>query len=700
MKAQVVDLTCTQLLSSEHNKKQGGTCVMSKDSLLDTVSIVSSRLRSLLSKARIVKPSTSIEPALSSPDFANDVQNIADSPERSNDQLSGSVDFAPTKQTAFEIAAREILYETIGNYDVRDAGFVDVWNLLDLLQICAAQQQQCDSGLALWLVEEMLDSQTIEGCRYILDYLKSRRAQLIDRELSRNKSNTILRTCNELLRRLSRAEDAVFCGDVFVFLFQVFPLGDKSAVNLRGEFHVENTTTFDPEPDDEVETEVVAPNEEQRNGDAMQIDTTQQTGTKSDNVTQGAGKHNDDLEVQPSTRPSYAKDGLAKDPSQNEKTKVEVPDSRTLYSTFWSLQHIFSNPTKSFDTEAFAGFKKGLELAFTKFKATPKVPRVTAQSRKRKREEGDSDFASTFNPKYLTSRDLFDLELSDLMFQRHILVQAMILLDFLLSLTPDAKKKTEGLKAQKSMIYNYTLSEADTKWCLDMRRAISQYLQEGPDGKLYHRMVDNVLSRDKNWVAWKVESCQDISRPSVSFADYVKAEDGIKRICAPRRMKAAPMGSLNLDFLDENNRSISLNKLRDPSRHTRPTTEALIQEAQNIDLDLEMVEKETSPEEWAGLVTKRSSKTWRTLRLEAKKRLALFPKIDETQNIGKLIEPEETPPADGELETAGGENEDKRAEPTLVQDTGGAPTGDTGREHEAAERNDTNGIGVSDTATG
>src|SRR5699024_8785853 len=37
----------------------------------------------------------------------------------------------------------------------------------------------------------------------------------------------------------------VFCGRVFIFLFQSFPLGDKSAVNLRGEYHAENVTTFD-----------------------------------------------------------------------------------------------------------------------------------------------------------------------------------------------------------------------------------------------------------------------------------------------------------------------------------------------------------------------------------------------------------------------------------------------------------------------
>src|ERR1041384_6399587 len=61
----------------------------------------------------------------------------------------------------------------------------------------------------------------------------------------KNKNLVVLRMCNELLRRLSRAEDTAFCGRVFIFMFQSFPLGDKSSVNLRGEYHVENATTYE-----------------------------------------------------------------------------------------------------------------------------------------------------------------------------------------------------------------------------------------------------------------------------------------------------------------------------------------------------------------------------------------------------------------------------------------------------------------------
>ena len=50
--------------------------------------------------------------------------------------------------------------------------------------------------------------------------------------------------------------------------------------------------------------------------------------------------------------------------------------------------------------------------------------------------------------------------MSDLAFRRHILVQTLIVVDFLLSLTPKAKRKLESL-GNKSVLYGYTLEEED-----------------------------------------------------------------------------------------------------------------------------------------------------------------------------------------------------------------------------------------------
>jgi THO complex subunit 1 len=168
-------------------------------------------------------------------------------------------------------------------------------------------------------------------------------------------------------------------------MFQSFPLGDRSSVNLRGNFHVENVTTFE---DFLKETHV--------DQEPMQIDDTRNnTAVKAE-----------------------AKSGLstgnpkAANVSKDEETRTMDVD--TLYPVFWSLQHSFSNPPRLFEKDHFKQFQKTLEATLVKFKEVPKVLQAAESDRKKgskARSDDDYDaFASTFNPKYLTSRDLFKLE--------------------------------------------------------------------------------------------------------------------------------------------------------------------------------------------------------------------------------------------------------------------------------------------------
>lgn len=260
-----------------------------------------------------------------------------------------------------------------------------LWNLLDIISILS-DDQQCDPALLFWLVEELLDSQTIAGCRRIFDYLESRRERITAKHFPQ-KQLIILRSCNELLRRLSRAEDTAFCGRVFIFLFQSFPLGDKSSVNLRGEYHTENVTSFDEVP-------VKKPEPDQMDVDS---DTTKSGGPTS------AQKPKED-------------DGQAKGTSAPQPAQTMSVDE--LYPIFWSLQQSFSQPKKLFDKAQLSNFKSGIEATMAMFRSGENQRPTTSTNStddikrgiKRKRNQGDDDLANAFNPKYLTSRDLFELE--------------------------------------------------------------------------------------------------------------------------------------------------------------------------------------------------------------------------------------------------------------------------------------------------
>lgn len=54
-----------------------------------------------------------------------------------------------------------------------------------------------------------------------------------------------MRLCNDIVRRLSKSKDAHLCGRVLIYLSRVFPSGERSGVNLRGDLNVDNTTTID-----------------------------------------------------------------------------------------------------------------------------------------------------------------------------------------------------------------------------------------------------------------------------------------------------------------------------------------------------------------------------------------------------------------------------------------------------------------------
>ena len=118
-------------------------------------------------------------------------------------------------------------------------------SLLDCALICV-ELEIADTGLPFTLLEELFDTQTIPQCEVLFNYLESRVVRLTaGMEGGKGKALILLRLCNELLRRLSKAEDTIFCGRILIFLSKSFPIAERSAVNLRGDFNTENVTMFD-----------------------------------------------------------------------------------------------------------------------------------------------------------------------------------------------------------------------------------------------------------------------------------------------------------------------------------------------------------------------------------------------------------------------------------------------------------------------
>ncbi|KAL6875942.1 THO complex subunit 1 transcription elongation factor domain-containing protein [Trichoderma longibrachiatum] len=592
-------------------------------------------LTELLDEASAAKQTTTIEPALVKSDFVNIHDRVSASLAKGADaESNASTDSLRSRQFALvETAARDFFSKLIATTSIDSPEFVKMWNLLDILSILS-DDGQCDPALLFWLVEELLDSQTVAGCRIIFDFLESRRERITAKHF-KQKNLVILRSCNELLRRLSRAEDTAFCGRVFIFMFQSFPLGDRSSVNLRGEYHVENVTSYE-RPDDDSK---------------MEIDT--QTDTPKE---QGDAK------------------GAAKNGAQ-ESSKALDPD--TLYPMFWSLQESFSQPLKLFDTGHFTKFKSSLEATITAFQAihddsisSSKSMENLKRTLKRKRDDDGAEMLpEAFNPKYLTSKDLFQLEISDLSFRRHVLVQALIITDFLLSLSKEEREKRTNINiSNKSVIYPDQLSEENTKWATDMKKVISDYLKQGSDGPYFFRMVETVLARDKNWVFWKMASCPPIKRDPVSAESFVEAKEAAQKMATSKRLRPNPLNAVPLDFLANGSEGEAMEQLKDPERHQLPELEVFKSKIADDDFEIDMP---TNGQTKAAAVAAKASKSWRALRIAARFKLAAFDKIDDPKNISVIFEDD---PQDDEDEadvepTASEEDMPSNRDPIILSST-------------------------------
>lgn len=230
-----------------------------------------------------------------------------------------------------------------------------------------------------------------------------------------------------------------------------------------------------------------------------------------------------------------------------------------------------------------------------------------------------------------------------------MLVQALIIIEFLLSLTPEAKQRLSSTQSiNRSVAYlDQTLGEEDLNWVENMKVNVTEYLKTAVDGHFFLRMVETILSRDKNWVRWKIENCPIIERPAISPKEWTSAMNTVRRETTSKKVRLNSTHPLNLDFLKEGDDVDVMDELKDPTRYKLPDVKSFQRGIQEVDLDLEMpvdVEKERELKEH------KASLSWRALRIASRTKLAVFDKIDSYEDINILFEepkPKEEAEGDG-----------------------------------------------------
>uniref|UniRef100_A0AAQ5ZBE0 Death domain-containing protein n=1 Tax=Amphiprion ocellaris TaxID=80972 RepID=A0AAQ5ZBE0_AMPOC len=446
------------------------------------------------------------------------------------------------KKTTLDQALRGVLGDLIQKPSCDD------YLSLIYLSIDAVTEGICSATTPFVLLGDVLDCLPLDLCDKIFSF--------VEENVSTWKSSLMCFSIGvDLLRRLSKSQNTVFCGRIQLFLARLFPLSEKSGLNLQSQFNLDNITVFNK---NEQESTLGQKSTEEKE-DGMEVE---------------EGEMGEDDAPAP----------------------CSIPIDYNLYRKFWTLQDYFRNPVQCFDKFSWMTFLKYSDETLAVFKS---FKLDDMQASKRKLEElRASGGEHVYFAKFLTSEKLMDLQLSDSNFRRHILLQYLILFQYL-----------KGQVKFKSS--SCVLNDDQTAWIEETTKLVYQLLREiPPDGDKFATMVEHILNTEENWNSWKNEGCP-------SFVKERTVDDKPKR---PTRKRQAPEDFLGKGpdrkiFMgnDELTRLWNLNQdnmeaCKSDSRSFMPSLDEFFAEAIEQADPANMVEEEYK-------VVRNPNYGWRALRL-------------------------------------------------------------------------------------
>lgn len=360
------------------------------------------------------------------------------------------------KKSALENALRELIMKTY----INDMQLVE--KLLET-SIAFAKLELVSPYSPVVLLVDVFDVKTLNFCEALFMFVEKNVGVFKEELFFTPSKNLLLRMCNDLLRRLSRSQNTVFCGRILLFLAKFFPFSERSGLNIISEFNVENVTEYGSIEGD---------------------------------------------------------DSMGEQSSDDSPLKVD----RHLYMKFWGLQEYFRCPNICYDAtrwKKFTAHSGDLLAAFKSFKleevngvqsSTSKSEDTEMKAGNSRREETDHFFA-----KFLTNPKLLSLQLSDSNFRRTVLVQYLILFQYLVA--------TVKFKSDKDQ-----LSSSQQEWLLETEATVYKLLKETPpNGKEFVETIKHILKREEMWNNWKNDSCKEIRRPNGTLTKPASEETTRKR---------------------------------------------------------------------------------------------------------------------------------------------------------------------------
>ena len=369
------------------------------------------------------------------------------------------------KKSILEQAFRDVLREfilSIGSTNIK------LYTELVMLSIECVEQDICYHSIPFILLSDVLDCLTLDVCEQLFEFVEGQVATWTKPNFYSSGKILLLRMCNDLLRRLSAAQNTVFCGRIQLFLARLFPLSEKSALNLMSHFNLENVTAYNKEA--------------------------------------GLSEVSDD-------NTSLDSEAMEIVPFE-ESVESSAPIDYILYQKLWALQDIFHNPTQCYSAEQWKLLTENATSvlqAFSSYKLEDVASSSSWSKKKARKEKHRSSVVdyreSHYFAKFLTSEKLMNLQLQDCHFRRHILIQLLVLFQYMSS---DVKFKTSS----------QVMSDSQAAWIKETSEEVYKLLEETPpNGKEFATYIERVLKREKNWIAWKNDGCPSFEKQVLSGDD-------------------------------------------------------------------------------------------------------------------------------------------------------------------------------------
>ncbi|KAH8288392.1 hypothetical protein KR054_002093, partial [Drosophila jambulina] len=363
----------------------------------------------------------------------------------------------------------------------------DVQQIGDLvrLSVKATRAEIVSTTIPVVLLIDTFDVVTLDKCQEIFCVVEELVEVWKEEFFFASCKNNILRMCNDLLRRLSRTQNTVFCGRILLFLSKFFPFSERSGLNIVSEFNLDNFTEYGLDSKD----------------------------SQDDN----------DKELE--------------DTAEDIPLKIDYD----LYCKFWSLQDFFRNPNQCYNKAQWKMFQMHAEnilQSFSSFKledvrssGSDNTSDAGSQSMDIDVEPTDPAAVATaviktnhFFAKFLTNPKLLALQLSDSNFRRAVLVQFLILFQYL-QVTVKFKVET------------YTLTTDQADFIKDTEPRVYKLLEETPPyGRRFARTVHHMLIREEMWNNWKNDGCKEFKKPE----EPVGSEEDVKP--PPTKKSRRPLG--------------------------------------------------------------------------------------------------------------------------------------------------------------